>query len=452
MTTLFYNAKIVDVNRCYDGWLMMSYGVIDAMGPVETAPTYIDPTMVDFVDCQGDYLMPGVIDAHVHFRDPGLTQKGDIETESRAAVAGGVTTIFDMPNTNPATTSAIPLANKNISALGRSFTNFAFFLGATNDNFKAIKNAPYGMIPGIKLFLGSSTGNMLVNDPKMLKKLFAFKGFYKQPIIAVHAEDEATIRKNREIIEAEYQGRDVPVTLHSRLRNEEACVKATEYALQLAHKYDTRLHLCHVSTAREAQLLSKETVTKKKITAETCPQYLLFTQEDLETRGARLKCNPAIKSADDRAALIKAVKDRRIDIIATDHAPHLPADKEGDLFHAASGMPGIQFSLVLMLTLFKSPITVARLMCHNPARIFGVENRGFLRPDYNADIVRVRKLAKPHTITDDEVISKCGWTPYAGCNVDYEVISTWVNGNLRYDNGQVLEAESHGKLVTFKSK
>lgn len=448
MKKLFYNAHIVSGGRSFDGWMLISGGTIVGIGKAADAPIEIDPQFTEFINCDGDLLMPGVIDPHVHFRDPGLTAKADMASESRAAAAGGVTTVFDMPNTKPTTTTITALNEKLLIASRKSIVNYAFFIGATNDNFIQLASAPYDVIPGIKLFLGSSTGNMLVNDKKVLEQLFASD----LSIIAVHAEDEETIKRNRQLIEAEYGDSPVPVTLHSRLRDAEACVKATRYAVELAQRFAARLHLCHISTAREAELLDNECkVANKLITTETCPQYLLFTSEDLETRGSRLKCNPAIKTDKDRLALIEAVKDGRIDIIATDHAPHMPVDKEGDLFHAASGMPGVQFSLPLMLTLFERPVLVAKLMSHNPSTIFNVHNRGFLKKGYIADIVRVKHLKEPHIITDSEVISRCGWTPYAGCQIDYRIVSTWINGNLVYDNGTIVDNPPLGMSVKFDS-
>ncbi len=442
MKTLLYNALIAGDCKTAKGYVILDGDMIETVAEGCPDESMLGDSTVNAIDCEGDILMPGAIDTHVHFRDPGLTAKGDIDTESHAAVAGGVTSYIDMPNTKPATVTIEAWSDKMQRAAQVSAANYAFFIGATNDNLSTLLKADYSRVPGIKLFMGSSTGNMLVDSKSMLDDLFA----QSPALIMVHAEDEDTIRANKARIEAEYPDGDVPLTLHSVMRSSEACVKASRHAVELARRHNARLHLAHVSTAAELELLQAGDIEGKRITAETCPHYLLFTDADLATKGARVKCNPAIKTAHDRDALIKALKEGLIDTIATDHAPHLSADKAGDLFHAASGMPGVQFSLPLMLSMGFAPELTARLMAENPSRLFGIDKRGFIRPGYKADVVRVKRLETPHTITDPDVVSRCGWTPFTGCETSYEVVTTWVNGHPAYDHGKFSSKRTSQEL------
>lgn len=432
MNTLLYNAIITREGHTFNGYIIIDGDTIETVADGRPDDDMLNDDTLTAIDCEGDILMPGAIDTHVHFRDPGLTAKGDIDTESHAAIAGGVTSYIEMPNTKPATVTIEAWNDKMNRAAQVSAANYAFFIGATNDNLPTLLKADYSRVPGIKLFMGSSTGNMLVDNESMLDNLFALS----PALIMVHAEDEDTIRANKARIETQYPEGNVPLTLHSVMRSTEACIKASRHAVELARRHNARLHLAHVSTAAELDLLQSGDIEEKRITAETCPHYLLFTDADLTSKGARVKCNPAIKTDEDRDSLIKALKQGLIDTIATDHAPHLPADKEGDLFHAASGMPGVQFSLPLMLSMGFTPELTARLMAENPATLFGIDRRGFLRPGYHADIVRVTKLDTPHTITDADVVSRCGWTPFTGCKTSYEVVTTWVNGHPAYDHGK----------------
>lgn len=421
MKSLLHNALIVNEGQAAKGWVAYEPPYIVEVGAGDAPQRIIDWADVA-ADCDGDMVMPGVIDTHVHFRDPGLTAKGDMATESRAARRGGVTSVIDMPNVKPLTVSVDTWNERMSIAAEKSVVNYAFFIGATADNIDLLKELDYTRIPGIKLFLGSSTGNMLLDDDKLLDRLFTDA----PAIIAVHAEDEDTIRSARQELEKQYPEGAIPVALHDRLRPVEACTRAARRIVSIAVCHNARLHLLHVSTGEEVDIAAGQ----PGVTLETCPHYLIFDRDMLETGGARLKCNPAIKDAPRREALLKAVADRRIDTIATDHAPHLPADKAGDLLHAASGMPGVQFSLPLMLSLgILAPERVVEMMSHRPAEIFNIDRRGFLRPGYYADIVRVRRLDEPHVITDSDVVSRCGWTPYKGKAVDYEVITTIVNGH-----------------------
>lgn len=371
------------------------------------------------IDGQGLTVLPGVIDAHVHFREPGLTHKGDIASESKAARTGGVTTVFDMPNTVPQTTDIALWRQKMEIAAKTSAVNYAFFIGATNDNLSVLLQADFSRIPGVKVFLGSSTGNMLVNDNDVLSQIF---DRVKAPIV-VHAEDEDVIRESRRALVARY-GEAVPVSEHTHLRPSGACVRATARALELLARHPAaRLHIAHLSTAREVEIIAEAKRAGLNVTCEVSPTHLTFCDEDYERLGSRIKINPSVKSRQDREALRRAVRDGHIDIIATDHAPHTLADKEGTALTAASGAPMVQFSLPLMLDLF-GPETVRRTMCENPARIFGVKRRGFLQPGYAPEMVLVEKDVKGYTVNDSEVLSKCGWTPLAGHTLHHRVVRT----------------------------
>lgn len=445
-TTLLYNAEIVNEGRQSGGYVLVEDRRISRVGrelsdaELEALKAKADRA----IDCYGRLLMPGVIDTHVHFRDPGLTEKGDMATESRAAVAGGVTSFVDMPNTKPATTTRVALEDKLRRASEVSAANYGFFIGATNDNQEELLGADYGRTAGIKLFLGSSTGNMLVDDNNTLEELFGSA----KALIAVHAEDEATIRAAREMLE-EGCGGSIPVDRHPDVRPREACVRATRKAIELARKSGARVHICHLSTADELRLVKAAKAEGVKVTAETCPQYLIFDRFDFLRLGSRIKCNPSIKEASDRIALLRELMPGGcIDTIATDHAPHLPEQKTGDALTAASGMPMIQYSLRAMLELFETspelegagPERVVELMCHNPADLLGIEDRGYIREGYYADLVIVNPTGGGEKITDGEVISRCGWTPLAGLSLSAQVDLTMVNGTIVYEAGGVPAA------------
>lgn len=438
---LIHNADIVTgTGDRFAGYVLIDGETIAAVAPGKPDTALFENAEV--TDARGCLLLPGAIDCHVHFREPGLTQKATIASESRAAVAGGVTSFIDMPNTVPQTTTSALADDKAAIAARDSVANYAFFIGATNDNIDELLTADYSRIAGVKLFMGSSTGNMLVDRQSALDELFS----RVKARIVVHAEDEATVRANAEAIRAEY-GDDAPVSLHTRLRSAEACYKASKAAVDLARRTGARLHIAHLSTARELELLTPgPTTADKQITAEVSPHHLLWTEDDYADRGARIKMNPAVKTAANRRALVEAVRNGLIDIIATDHAPHRPADKEGSLFKAASGAPMVEFSLIAALSLF-TPEVVAERMAAAPARLFALDRRGSIAPGNYADLVLVDPHS-PHTVKDSDVTSLCGWTPVNGLTFSHRVIKTWVNGNLCFDNG-VIKDDKRGKALSF---
>lgn len=424
MTTLLYNATVA---RAPDGTPAYVYINGDAIAAAGVGSPPQEMTAHEYVDCAGDLLIPGAIDCHVHTRDPGLTHKGDIATETAAARAGGVTSILDMPNTVPQTTTMALVHTKMERAAKVANANYAFFIGAAGAaNFDELAHADYRIVPGIKLFMGSSTGNMLVDKDDDLRRLFDLAASL-DVIIVVHAEDETVIAENRARISALYGNAEVPVRLHREIRPAEACLRATERAIALARQYGTRLHIAHITTAAEADLLSDEPLSPtKRITAEVSPHHLLWCAEE-DGDNPRMKMNPAVKSAADREALRRAVVAGRIDIIATDHAPHLLAEKSGGALRAASGAPMVQYSVPAMLGLF-DPTTVVRLMCHNPALLYGIQRRGYIAPGMCADIARIRRVT-PYVVHDADVVSRCAWTPMDGHTLRYRVIDTWLNGS-----------------------
>lgn len=396
-----------------------------------------------------DYILPGVIDEHVHFREPGLTEKGDIESESRAAAAGGVTSFFDMPNTKPQTTTREALDDKLQLAASKSLVNYAFFIGATNDNSAELEGIDATLVPGIKLFMGASTGNMLVDGELALTNIFKIGKRTGLPIVA-HCEDSVLIARNESIARNDF-GSEAEVRLHSVIRNEEVCLNSTRKAIALAEASGARLMIAHVST--DAEL--REINAARNVCAEGCVAYLFFCDQDYERLGARIKCNPAIKSAADRQALRQALTDGRLHTIATDHAPHLMEQKQGGVFKAVSGMPSVQFSLPLMLSLVDEGVLnltqVVQLMCHNPASYFGVQQRGFIREGYKADLTIVRHTDNPHTINEQEALSKCGWTPFVGIQTRWQVQSTICNGTTvyRHNEGIVAPDNHRGQQIVF---
>ena len=441
MKTLISNAIIVNEGKSFRGNVIIDNDIITEVNDNTKMPSGIFDCVIDASDC---YLLPGVIDDHVHFRDPGLIDKADIESESRAAAVGGVTSFFDMPNTLPQTTSLESLNAKFWSAKIKSHINYSFFFGATNTNVELFGQLDMRRIPGIKLFMGSSTGNMLVDREKSLKKIF--QSTNGKPLM-VHCEDTSIINRNMTEYKNKY-GEDPDIKYHPLIRSEEACYKSTSTAVKMAKEYGTRLHVAHVTTARELELFAPD---DDKITAEVVVGHLLFSDEDYERMGARIKVNPAVKTKEDRDALRKALNDGRIAVIGTDHAPHLITEKMGGAAKAMSGMPMIQFSLVSMLELVdEGVLTIERmvqLMCHRPASLFGVEQRGYIRKGYKADLVVV-KPHTPWTVSPTCIESKCGWSPMTGHQYDWQVVHTFCNGHAVYSAGD-FSNDYHGEEISF---
>lgn len=444
MRTYISNATIVNDGEQFRGSI-----VINGRRIVEILRGDKQPRIaVDkIIDATGKYLIPGVIDDHVHFREPGLTHKATIRSESRAAAAGGVTSYMEMPNTIPQTTTLTELRKKYAIAAKDSAVNYAFYFGATKKNIRLLHRVNPRTVSGIKLFMGSSTGNMLVDSKENLEKIFQAT---RLPI-AVHCEDTEIINNNIKKITAK-KGADPDVKFHPIIRNTKACYNSTKKAIELAKKYGTQLHIMHISTKKELSLLTPDDLYNKKIIAEVTPAHLIFCDEDYKTLGTQIKCNPAIKSKKDRNALRKALASKKIDLIGTDHAPHLPSDKIGGALKAASGMPSIQFSLIAMLQLVNEGIItieeVVRKMCHNPAYIFDIRGRGYLRRGFFADFVLLDPKAK-HTIEKKDIVSLCGWSPFEGRTFDWAVSQTWVNGECVYNEGKFND-NVRGKVLLFR--
>ena len=452
MRTLVKGGTLVNEGRTFNGSLVIEDEKITQIIEGNTVVGDLEsPTVFDeVIDASGCFVLPGVIDDHVHFREPGLTEKADIDTESRAAAAGGVTTYFDMPNTVPQTTTMEALEEKFALAAQKSHVNYSFFFGATNDNANLFPLLDSHRIPGIKLFMGSSTGNMLVDRREVLDRIFATAPM----IIMTHCEDTDIINRNMAEAKAKY-GDDPKVTHHPEIRSEEACYESTRLAVELATKHHARLHIAHLTTAKELSLLGKCSmfnVQCSMITAEATVSHLYFCDRDYNALGTRIKCNPGIKTEHDRDALREALNDGRIAVIGTDHAPHLVSQKEGGCARAASGMPMIQFSLVTMLELVDqgglSLERLVELMCHNPARLFEVRQRGFLREGYQADIVLVRPNTG-WTVTHDLIQSRCGWSPMEGHMYLWRVERTLCNGYTVYNQGRV-DTSYIGQPVAFR--
>ena len=452
MRTIIEGGTIVNEGRTFDGTIIIDDGTITDIVPINT----IVP-IENIINAHGCYILPGIIDDHVHFREPGLTEKADIDTESRAAAAGGVTTFFDMPNTKPQTTTLEALEEKFALARQKSHVNYSFFYGATNDNADTFPQLDIHRIPGIKLFMGSSTGNMLVDRREALERIFSSTPL---PLMA-HCEDTEIINRNMAMAKEEY-GDDPSVAHHPEIRSVEACYESTKLAVELARQYHTRLHIAHLTTAKELEYLTggqspcevrlTEGLSPCEVTAEATVSHLYFSDRDYARLGTRIKCNPAIKSERDREALQQALSDGRITVIGTDHAPHLLSQKEGGCAKAASGIPMIQFSLVTMLELVDRGVLslerLVELMCHNPARLFEVRQRGFIRPGYRADLVLVRPQSG-WTVTPDCIQSKCGWSPMEGHTYLWRVERTLCNGHSVYVNGQV-DTDYIGEEVAFR--
>ena len=448
---LLYNARIVNERKEFDGYLEIGDdGRIASVGVGNVSASLVSSYGDSVIDLQGHLLLPGVIDSHVHFREPGGEHKADIYSESRAAVAGGVTSFMEMPNTNPPTTTIEALADKFERAGKTSVANFSFYIGATKDNIEVLQQVDYSRVPGVKLFMGSSTGGMLVNDEEALAEVF------KLPVlVAVHCEDEQIIRENTELVKAICRGKEeeAGINWHPEIRSVLACCKSTSYAVELAKKYGTRLHVLHVTTAPELAIILEG---GDKVSAEVCVAHLMFSDKDYSRLGSRIKCNPSVKSNVHREVLRAGLRQGVFSTVSTDHAPHTIEEKSGDLFTAPSGMPLVQFSLPLMLNEAlrgEWPLWfVVEKMCHAQAGLYGVESRGFLREGFAADLVEV-DVNDFTEVSNDMILSKCGWSPVEGMCLRSKVKRTWVNGNLVYDDGKgILPDIPSGQPLRFRQR
>jgi len=440
---LIKDAHIVNEDSIFKGDVLIEHGFI-----VEIAESISAKSAdVNVFDAEGKYLIPGIIDDQVHFREPGLTHKATIGTESKAAIAGGITSFIEMPNTNPQSTTIDEIEKKFDIASQTSYANYSFMFGGTNDNLDEILRVDKKSVAGLKLFLGSSTGNMLVDDEAVLRKIFSSTEF----VISVHCEDEATIRKNTAIYKERY-GDDIPMQFHPVIRSEDACYISSSRAIELAKETGARLHVFHLSTAKETALFDNSIPLKdKKITSEVCIHHLWFSDEDYEEKGTFIKWNPAVKKGSDREALLKALLEDKIDVIATDHAPHTLEEKSNVYTKAPSGGPLVQHALPAMLEFYhQGKITLEKIvqkMCHNPAILFDVAKRGYIRTGYKADLVLV-DLNAPWTVNKDNILYKCGWSPFEGTTFTSRITHTFVNGRLVYKNFKVYEG-LHGERLTF---
>ncbi len=443
-TILIQNIRIINEGESFTGSLFIENDRISKI--LRTNDLF--PKADTVINGEGKILIPGVIDDQVHFREPGLTHKAEIYTESRAAVAGGTTSYMEMPNTKPQATSHAILEDKYKLAAKKSIANYSFYIGATNDNLDELLQTDPEKVCGIKVFMGSSTGNMLVNNEDTLAGIFA-----KAPtLIATHCEDEDTIQANLKAYREKY-GEDVPIGMHHLIRSEEACYKSSSKAASLARKYGARLHILHLTTAKEIELLDKNTpLNERKITGEVCVHHLWFSNEDYKKYGTLIKWNPAIKTTNDRDALRKALNDNTLAVVATDHAPHTKEEKKGKYFDAPSGGPLVQHALVAMLEMVKKGIftyeKVVDKMCHAPAQLFRIKERGFIREGYKADLVIIDPETK-WTVDEKNIYSKCGWSPFEGQDFSHYVSHTFVNGHLAYHNG-IFNDDKKGERLSFR--
>ncbi|WP_111308530.1 dihydroorotase [Confluentibacter sediminis] len=442
-TILIKNAHIVNEGTILKGDILIEGDYIKEINDSISAKS----ADVIVFDAEGKYVLPGVIDDQVHFREPGLTQKATIETESKAAIAGGITSFIEMPNTNPQTTTIEELEKKFEIASKTSSANYSFMFGGTNDNLDEILKVDPKQVAALKLFLGSSTGNMLVDNPEVLENIFS----KTKLLIAVHCEDEATIKTNLDIYKDKF-GDDIPIKYHPEIRSAEACYLSSSKAIELAKKTGARLHVFHLSTGIETDLFSNKLPLKdKNITAEVCIHHLWFTDKDYDKKGTLIKWNPAVKSEEDREALWEALLDDRIDVIATDHAPHTIDEKKNVYTKAPSGGPLVQHALPAMLEMYhKGKISIEKVvekMCHNPAILFQIENRGFIKEGYFADLVVV-DLNNPWTVKKENILYKCGWSPFEGTTFKSRITQTFVNGTLVYNNSKIIDIKA-AKRLTF---
>lgn len=432
MRTLIKNAQLTNAGKTSKHDVLIEGKFITGV----FEPGKFKEAVNKIIDAEGLWLIPGIIDDQVHFREPGLTCKADIYTESRAAAAGGVTSFMDMPNTNPPTLTNELLEEKHKLAEKKSLINYSFYLGASNDNIEEIKNVDKSRVPGIKLFLGSSTGNMLINDTEVIESIFK-----NSPVLcAVHCESDDIINKNLETAKKEF-GNDIPFRMHPVIRSREACYDSSSKAIALAKKHNTTLHVLHLSTKEELELLTSEPLQNKKITGEVCVHHLWFNDIFYDKLGSKIKWNPAIKSEADRLALLEALKTGKLDVVATDHAPHTSEEKKSGYLNCPSGGPLIQHSLKLMIELMKQNYftkeELVKFMCHNPADLFGINKRGYIEPSYYADLVLI-DLNKKSKVTKDNLLYKCGWSPLEGYEFSSEIVSCFVNGNVVYNKGEIF--------------
>ncbi|NQY67673.1 MAG: dihydroorotase [Flavobacteriales bacterium] len=443
-TLLIKGSHLINEGEVYRADILLENDIIiDVLRENESSSVDVDDT----INASGLHILPGAIDDQVHFREPGLTHKANIYTEAKAAVSGGITSFMEMPNTVPNTVTIPLLEDKYTIASESSLANYSFFMGATNDNIDEVLKIDKSNVCGVKIFMGSSTGNMLVDSEEALNNIFS----KCKSLIAVHCEDEATVSKNlNEYIEK--YGEDIPMEMHPKIRSEEACYLSSSKAVALAKKHNTHLHILHISTAKELSLFDNSLpLMEKRITAEACIHHMWFDEKDYLTKGSRIKWNPAVKTEDDKRAILQGVLDNTIDVIATDHAPHTDEEKKENYMHAPSGGPLLQHSVVTMLELCKQgKITLERIvekMCHAPADLFGVEKRGYLRKGYKADLVLV-DLNKKWTVDKSNIVSKCQWSPMEGQEFSSTIISTFVNGRKVYDEEGFYE-EHKGERLTF---
>lgn len=438
---LITNARLVNEGSITEADLLIEDGRIARIGGTIAADG------CEVIDAEGRYLAPGMIDDQVHFREPGVTYKADMKSESHAALAGGITSFFEMPNTNPQTVTLQRLEEKYGMAAGRTWGNHAFYLGGTNDNIDQIRRLAPSQTCGVKVFMGASTGNMLVDDPKILDAIFRDC----PTLIATHCEDTPTIKTNEERYRAQY-GDQIPIEYHPLIRSEEACWKSSSLAVELAKQHGTRLHVLHLTSAREMALFEPGPVQGKRITAEACVHHLYFSEQDYAQRGSFIKCNPAVKRAADRAALRAALAEDRIDVVATDHAPHTLEEKQrASYFETPAGLPLVQHALCMLLELVHdgtlSLTQAIHKACHAPAILFDVVERGYLREGYWADLV-LFDMDTPQTVTRDQVLYKCGWSPLEGDTLRSSIVRTFVNGELKYDRGRFI-GEPNGQRIQF---
>jgi len=443
MKTLIKNAIVVNEGRIEKQNLVLRDEYIEDILSTESTDVQYD----NIIDAEGLYLLPGVIDDQVHFREPGATHKADIHSESRAAVAGGVTSYMEMPNTNPSTTNVELLRQKFDIAAQNSMANYSFFIGATEENSDDIAKIDTTEVAGVKLFLGSSTGSLLVKDKNAIEEIMRIS----PTIIAAHCEDDGIISQNLQQMREIY-GDNIPMEKHCEIRNAEACYKSSSEAAEIAKRTGAHLHIFHISTEKELSLLSNKSLEDKKLTAEVCVHHLFFNSDDYKKLGARIKWNPAVKYESDRQALIKALKEGKIDVVATDHAPHTWEEKCAPYTKCPSGAPMVQHSLQVMIELAKQGNfgieDVVKWMCHNPAKLYKIDRRGYIRKGYFADLVLVDMNAK-YEVSKDNILYKCKWSPLEGYTLNSKIVSTFVNGKLAFNNGKIIEGNKTARKLKF---